>query len=1307
MAYDSNSHYQPPSRPYFTQQGPRPHYMQPSYERPTLNHAMSEQTGYADRGYGQPSYDQERMDYSRQPAYGQVNGYPPQRPADDYTRHGANQPGYGPAGRSHGQSYDQSYEQPYDQRPTQHYETQYDQRYDQPHSSTQAHYKPPQSIPMSPPHHYQQQQEQQMREPLRENVSQAPPARSGPPPPQRLGHAPKPVVNGHAATGDPRNMPVERGRDPRGPRDPRDGQNKHHQQPREKSAPPARRKPLIEAFSPVTIPQDNAFPTFPTKKESDKARIRDSTGEHSVRSRDSDIEPVRPSTAGAASSKHFLHTDEAANPMPPPSTLPRRDRFGSDHDEPNGHAQRPPQSDHQLSSRPAIVNYFEKTLSFTEERPILPHLNTDSLSVEQRFGHVERHQVSPVNGPHMVHYPPSQPAQGSYNDDQYFEHGLRPPLQHIATDPGVGQQRPRFAAANHFSPTIAQRPATATEKPIVHHQQAIHAPMSARAMAPPDRPWIDDRQNSSGREYQQAAFYSEAPSHRSQTASMIRAEQIESEMPDFDNVPEEPKSRSAHQRGLTIDQHLNDVPANNQPPPPLPSHDYSAHAQPSVPVYKKPVYKSSPQPDEAEIMGPESTGFVFGIPGEEQQSAPSRSYDYTGPPPVGAQPPSRLPYDDTQRQHGFQPGRGPPIAHSVAVPSPPQDQWRHQPPNDQAGPRDPRQPRPTPPPGPQYAREALPVGRGPPPQAMANPRMPPDPRYPPGPYQGQPRGLPPNGAGYGVASPPPPSTMSPPPLRGPMSAQAPRPPQHGMPRASPASQSGYSAHPGPTGPNRRPLPGANGARDPREARERPSQQVPVPVKPAAVPYAAQQPPRHDMKPPPARGAQQPAKPSHPDALPHHPVPVRPGLTDPVPTQAARPAPVRQYDQTSNTSTTSLAKSAPPDTTATDERPLPVTPAELAHLRTKVDANPADHKAALYLAKRLVEASVVLASENGRLDAKATSKNRERYILDAHKRIKRLVQAGYSEAMFYLADCYGQGMLGLEIDTKEAFSLYLAAAKLGHAGAAYRTAVCCEMGPEEGGGTRKDPVKAVQWYRRAAQLQDDAAMYKLGVILLKGLLGQPRNVAEAVVWLKKAVEQTRTDNPRALHELALLHESTNVDPAVRDKIVADDKYARDLFIRAAKMGYKASQYRLGQAYEYGSLGLPTDPRNSIAWYSKAAAQGDHGAELSLSGWYLTGVEGILEHSDTEAYLWARKAASGEPPQAKAMFAMGYYTENGIGCPANLEDAKRWYARAASFHFPKAIERLEELKKGGSKSRPRPPDGRLRQNQKRDEAECTIM
>jgi TPR repeat protein len=320
----------------------------------------------------------------------------------------------------------------------------------------------------------------------------------------------------------------------------------------------------------------------------------------------------------------------------------------------------------------------------------------------------------------------------------------------------------------------------------------------------------------------------------------------------------------------------------------------------------------------------------------------------------------------------------------------------------------------------------------------------------------------------------------------------------------------------------------------------------------------------------------------------------------------------------------------------------------------IKSNANDQDSALKLAKKLVEAADVLAPKMP--DPKQRSRARERYLIDCHKILKKLANAQNPDAMFLLADCLGRGLFG-EADYKEAFTQYQSAAKLGHAAAAYRTAVCCEIGHEDGGGTRKDPMKAIQWYKRAATLGDPPAMYKVGMILLKGLLGQPRNPREAVGWLKRAAERADKDNPHALHELGLLYESAQPN----DVIIRDEAYAYSLFLQSANLGYKFSQYRLGCAFEYGLLGCPIDPRQSIQWYSKAATQEEHQAELALSGWYLTGSEGVLGQSDTEAYLWARKAAIAG--LAKAEYAMGYFTEVGIGAAPNLEDAKRWYWRAA--------------------------------------------
>jgi TPR repeat protein len=376
----------------------------------------------------------------------------------------------------------------------------------------------------------------------------------------------------------------------------------------------------------------------------------------------------------------------------------------------------------------------------------------------------------------------------------------------------------------------------------------------------------------------------------------------------------------------------------------------------------------------------------------------------------------------------------------------------------------------------------------------------------------------------------------------------------------------------------------------------------------------------------------------------------------------RPPPIRQYN--SDQSRASLeSQHSIAQRSVTQRRssvPHPVTYDELNRLRKTWKDNSTDDATGLRLAKKLVEAASVLADENGTADKRTRDKNKEKFILEAHKIVKKLAQHQYGEAMFYLADCYGQGLLGLQPDTKEAFTLYQSAAKAGHAASAYRTAVCCEMGHEEGGGTKRDPLKAVQWYRRAAALGDTPALYKMGMILLKGLLGQPKNQGEAINMLQRAANNADRDNPHALHELALIYEQ----PATgNERIIPDENYSLQLFLQAADLGYKFSQFRLGQAYEYGLLGCRIDPRTSIGWYTKAAAHEEHQSELALSGWYLTGIEGVLQQSDTEAYLWARKAACAEPPLPKALFAMGYFTEVGIGCPRSLDEAKRWYGRAA--------------------------------------------
>ena len=359
-----------------------------------------------------------------------------------------------------------------------------------------------------------------------------------------------------------------------------------------------------------------------------------------------------------------------------------------------------------------------------------------------------------------------------------------------------------------------------------------------------------------------------------------------------------------------------------------------------------------------------------------------------------------------------------------------------------------------------------------------------------------------------------------------------------------------------------------------------------------------------------------------------------------------PRPVYQRAEPSASVTPSSIKSK-----AVDLNAPPYNKEYIDQYRHRIKADP-DPEAHFLYAKYLIDAAKYIRTAHN--DQRAAKKYTEVLIGESLKVIRRLATQGeaYDEAQFFLANCYGTGALGLQVDHERAYHLYLQAAKQNHAAASYRVAVCNEIGA----GTKKELPRAAAFYRKAASLGDTPAMYKLGMILLNGALGEQQNAREAISWLKRAAEQADEDNPHALHELALLYEQQS-----GTLVPYDPAYARNLLTQAAQLGYTPSQYKMGQCHEYGSLTFPVDPRRSIAWYTKAAEKGDSEAELALSGWYLTGSEGVLKQSDSEAYLWARRAAN--KGLSKAEYAVGYYAEVGIGIKQDIEFAKRWYMRAA--------------------------------------------
>ncbi|KAK9321182.1 hypothetical protein V1517DRAFT_327214 [Lipomyces orientalis] len=397
-------------------------------------------------------------------------------------------------------------------------------------------------------------------------------------------------------------------------------------------------------------------------------------------------------------------------------------------------------------------------------------------------------------------------------------------------------------------------------------------------------------------------------------------------------------------------------------------------------------------------------------------------------------------------------------------------------------------------------------------------------------------------------------------------------------------------------------------------------------------------------------------------------PAQPAKSGQIAVSTSHPAPVRQYSPA--TAMASVQAVLPPDPVTV---PKPLTQSEFDTAKQRAKEQKYNGKVQLVYAKALLEAasSPTLSSQSGKLDSKATRKCIEKWTLSAQKIVKKLATGStpYPEAVYFLGTCYGAGgKLGLEMNREKECEYYKKAARLGHARGSYRTAVCYELGS----GTRKDEGKAWNCYKQAAQQGDTASMYKIGMVLLRGGLGQGQSTSESLIWLKRAADQADHENPHALYELARLYETADGSNGF---LPHDDHLALDLYGKAALLGYFPAQFKMGAAHEYGHMGCEVDPKRSIAWYSRAAQKGDAESELGLSGWYLTGADNVLPKSETESYLWARR--SSEKGLAKAEYAVGYFMENGIGTTVNMHEAIRWYKKAAAQKYQKAVNRLHDL------------------------------
>ncbi len=209
-----------------------------------------------------------------------------------------------------------------------------------------------------------------------------------------------------------------------------------------------------------------------------------------------------------------------------------------------------------------------------------------------------------------------------------------------------------------------------------------------------------------------------------------------------------------------------------------------------------------------------------------------------------------------------------------------------------------------------------------------------------------------------------------------------------------------------------------------------------------------------------------------------------------------------------------------------------------------------------------------------------------------------------------------------------------------------------------------------------------AFYHLGLIYGRGD-GIERDFSKALKWLQKAADAGHKESQFMVSNLYRKGQGT--EPSMNKAV----EYA----LMAAKQNHAAAQNNLGLFYLQG-LGVDKDLKKGFEWTYKSAKAGYADAQNTLSGLYASGTG--VEINQIEAQKWVRKAAAqGHKPAQKtvaslddpknkralvkleqqfyqkaqkgdvvALLNMATINANGIGVPANLPVAARYYQLAAN-------------------------------------------
>lgn len=240
----------------------------------------------------------------------------------------------------------------------------------------------------------------------------------------------------------------------------------------------------------------------------------------------------------------------------------------------------------------------------------------------------------------------------------------------------------------------------------------------------------------------------------------------------------------------------------------------------------------------------------------------------------------------------------------------------------------------------------------------------------------------------------------------------------------------------------------------------------------------------------------------------------------------------------------------------------------------------DQKAGLALIRQAADSNVILEAQadfirvawDDKLVERETVKNTF-YLKQAQPGAAR----NYAPAVVYLGIHHQAGIDTVKNEAK-AVELFRKAAEVEFPYGQYRLAMCYEKGI----GVAKDFNEGLRLCRKAAENGSPHAQQHLGILYQRGDLSKA-DPDEAVKWYKLAA----TDgNLEAMFNLGVIH---ILRKSTREGL--------QCLMKAAEGGYSHAQYALGMHFEEGK-GVAKDPRAAAEWYLMAAQHGHETAAKRL-------------------------------------------------------------------------------------------------------------